>query len=173
MQARPVNVTQPWGVCGFWRRNVLTHRLNTHKMSTHNVDQKVTLAMLTFNIDTTEPSPVLSSTQNYFPKTIKPGLVIQEPFLKIVCKTIKTDSVQPCLGHTRSTWRIRLSTGTWLTLNSSSNSKSSFLWTFLDTIDQTFCCSQTSNYVEDEPNPRQPSFAFRDFYSGRRWYNPF
>ena len=29
--------------------------------------------------------------------------------------------------------------------------------------------SQTSNYVEDEHNPRQPSFAFRDFYSGRRW----
>merc|ERR1712088_40290 len=28
--------------------------------------------------------------------------------------------------------------------------------------------SQTSNFVEDDPNPRQPSFAFRDFYSGRR-----
>ena len=40
-------------------------------------------------------------------------------------------------------------------------------------FDHKFCSSQTSNYVEDEPNPRQPSFAFRDFYSGRRWYDPF
>ena len=180
-------------------------------MTNHDVDQRATPAMLTFNVDSSDfvQCLSLSSTHNvdytYIPKTIKPdsfqpglghtGNVFCQnckqnnqtwlfstmsrsywkSVVKIASKTIKTDSFQPCLGHTRSTWRIRLTTGTWLTLNSILNleTKSNSHSTFWDIITQNFCSSQTSNYVEDEPNPRQPSFAFRDFYSGRRWYNPF
>ena len=82
-------------------------------MTNHDVDQRATPAMLTFNVDSADfvQCLSLSSTHNvdytYIPKTIKPdsfqpglGHTGNVFFVKIASKTIKPDSFQPCLGHT-------------------------------------------------------------------------